>query len=718
MADQNRRDLIIALTAALVVAAVVWFVFLPALSNGFVDWDDQAGIVENERIRTLDGESILWMFSTFQDGNWIPLNWLSHAVVYSIAGLDPAAHHIANILLHCLNGVLFFSLCIALLRRTGGGRTRSTLFFAAFAALFWAIHPLRVESVVWITERKDLGNALFFFLALITYLRYCDSGRRGALWYCSSLLFFVLSLLFKSMTVTLPLVLLLLDWCPLGRLGRRPGRVLAEKIPFLALSLLFGILAITAQSSISGVVASVDALPVDFRVMNALRSIVFYLQKTVLPVELAPLYPMTDPATTTYTAITLGSALFIAAVSAALIFLAKRGRPIPLAAWLFFLVTLAPVLGLLQVGRQAAADRYTYIPALCLGLLVAGALRALCSRAAGDGNTKRTIPGRRVLLLSPFLLAPLLLVWLTVLGTTCAGQIKVWENAATLWEHQTRLYPGRSNTAYCNLAVASMAAGRVDDCIRAYQTAMALGENYPASHYNLACALLERGRFDKAIRSFEKAIAGDSGYAAAYRGLWQAYTRMGNDDDALNAIERAILLDPETAAYKRNLGLTMLRRDQFDSADKAFEDAAATSPDDAALLAGIASAQMNHGRLDAARFYAEKALTVSPRSAEIRLTMGLICIKSGLFSAAVDHLREASALTPEDPTVSLLLGEAYEKSGMSDEALRACRRAVELDPAFAPAHNALARIYRRAGRLELARTHMQKAAALDGRVNR
>ncbi len=713
MADQDRRYLITALATSLVVAAVAWFVFLPSLSNDFVDWDDQAGIVENERIRTLDGESIRWMFSTFHDGNWIPLNWLSHAVVYSIAGLDPAAHHIANVILHCLNGVLFYFLCITLLGHAGGGRTTGTLFFAAFAALFWAIHPLRVESVAWITERKDLGNALFFILALLAYLRYCDSGRKRALWYCSSLLFFGFSLLFKSMTVTLPLVLLLLDWCPLGRLGQRPGPVLAEKIPFLALSLLFGILAIVAQSSISGVVASVDSLPVDFRVMNALRSIVFYLQKTILPVGLAPLYPITDPVTTTYTMVTTGSALFVAAVSAVLIFLATRGKPILLTAWLFFLITLAPVLGLLQVGRQAAADRYTYIPTLCLGLLIAAALRKLCDRTLCDRVAKRAKTGRGI-----FLLPLLLLAWLVALGTSSSEQIKVWKNAATLWEHQTRLYPGRSNTAYCNLAVAAMAAGRVDDCIRAYQTAMTLGENYPASHYNLGCALLETGKFDGAIGSFKKAIAGDSGYAAAYRGLWQACTRKGDDDAALGAIEQAILLDPKTAAYKRNLGLTMLRREQFESADRAFADAATISPEDTALLAGIASIQMNHGRFDAARRYAEKALTISPQNAEIRLTLGLICIKSGLFSAAVDHLREATALAPANPTAFLLLGEACEKSKIPDEALRACLRAVEIDPNFAPAHNALARLYRRAGRLDQARIHMQKATALGGRVNR
>ncbi|MFQ5737098.1 MAG: hypothetical protein ACE5GY_09610, partial [Thermodesulfobacteriota bacterium] len=431
------------------VAATVFIVYLPVLGNGFVNWDDGAYVYRNLHIRSLD---IRWAFSSVVVGTWLPLTLLSYTLDYAIWGLNPLGYHLTNNLLHALNSALVLVLGARLyaIAAHGEGAKKGALWAGFVAALLFGLHPLRVESVAWIAERKDVLCAFFFLLAALAYIEYAsvkNAPGRGLLWYAASLVLFILALLAKPMAVTLPAVLLILDLYPLGRLtGRRgagAGRAVAEKIPFFALSVAASATALWAQRLYDAVAPLSSAAPFD-RVLTAINASVFYLYKTIAPVGLAPLYPRpsgmggTGASLLSSPASIVSLAVFL--VLTAVCVLTFRRRRYIGTAMLCYAVTLLPVSGIIRVGSQAAADRYTYLPTIGLFVLAG----ALAGRVIARQKARRGV-GRgvgRMVVAATVLAAVIALSWATV------RQTRVWKDSLTLWSYEIARYPGQVALAY------------------------------------------------------------------------------------------------------------------------------------------------------------------------------------------------------------------------------------------------------------------------------
>src|SRR6266700_5914769 len=358
------------------IALVTFAAFLPALQNQFVDWDDAANFLDNPHYRGLGWTHLHWMWTTHL-GHYIPLTWMTLGLDYLLWGMNPVGYHLTNLLLHAPNAVVFFFVVRRLLTRalsSPSERGHALALSAGFASLVFAIHPLRVESVAWATERRDVLSGLFYLLTILMYLRALEREERGRGWYWLSVAVFVLALLSKSMVVNLPVVLLILDVYPLRRLGGATGwwseparRVYVEKIPFVLLATAAAAIAVMAQLSVHAA-ASLAQLSVPGRVAVSAYGLSFYLWKMVVPLNLSPLYPLSPivnpwamPFVLSYTTV-----LAITAIALAL----RRRVPGPRAAWSAYVVVLLPVLGIFQSGPQIAADRYTYLASLGWAILV------------------------------------------------------------------------------------------------------------------------------------------------------------------------------------------------------------------------------------------------------------------------------------------------------------------------------------------------------------
>ncbi len=467
----------------LVIVAAVLACFLPALHGDFVAWDDDLNFTENPNYRGLAPAQLRWMATTFHGGHYQPLTWLTLALDHAVWGMDPTGYHLTSVLLHAVNAVFVYRLIIALLARTSlpvGG------FPAAAGALFFAIHPLRVESVAWASERRDVLSGLFWLLALLAYLRMQEGPRTR--WYLVSLGCFALSLLSKAWGITLPLVLLVLDAYPLGRFA--PGRarlpVLREKVPYAILAAAGAALAVAAVRPIAAT-RTLAEHGVLARAAQAAYGLWFYLGKTVAPVRLSPLYLLElrlDPAAPRYVAALAGTA-----AATAVLALGRRRWPWAAAAAACYAIVVSPVLGFVQTGPQIAADRYTYLACLPWAVLVAAGVARLgrsgpALRAAGWGASA---------------------VGLVVLGVLTYRQTGVWRDSRTLWEHALRLDP-RSWVAYTNRGVTRDGAGDPDGALADWSAAIAIHPGYALAWYDRGSARRARGDLDGALTDLNVAI--------------------------------------------------------------------------------------------------------------------------------------------------------------------------------------------------------------------
>jgi protein O-mannosyl-transferase len=493
---KSRRNAALFVLLAVPVCAV----FGRAVAFPFVNFDDNTYVYDNPFVaQGLSLEALGWALTTTRGGIWHPLTWLSHLLDVELFGLRPWGHHLVSVLLHALNAGLLF----VVLRRLTGARWRSWLVAALFA-----LHPLRVQSVAWVSERKDLLSALLGLTALLLYLRYARRPSRGG--YLALAAVFALGLAAKPMLVTLPLLLLLLDWWPLGRFsfrasaaGRGPGpaALLREKAALLAIAVLFGIVSIHAQRSV-GALMDLDAYPLAGRVANALVATAGYLGKLLFPANLAVFYPL-RPGGAVWPA-AAGALAALAGITAVAAREARR-RPYLLAGWLWYLATLLPVSGLIQVGHQAMADRYTYLPLIGLQLAAVWALAEISRRR-------------------PRLRAALVVAAAAVLPALAAAswrEVGHWRDS----EHLMRraLAVTRDNfTAHNNLATALMTQARYDEAVPHLEAALRIRPDHFNAHLNLGQILLMRGRAREAAALFAEAARLDPGSADARRLLAQA----------------------------------------------------------------------------------------------------------------------------------------------------------------------------------------------------
>jgi len=487
-----------------VVLALVAVAFAPVLDNAFVAIDDPLYITKNPVLAGgVSMAALAWGLTTFYGGNWHPLTWYSHALDISLFGLQPAGHHAVNLLLHAANGLL---LLLLVLRLTG---RRSP---AVVTVLLFALHPLRVESVAWAAERKDLLCALFFLFTLHAYV--CFVKRRTAATYAATAGLLAMALAAKPMAVTLPLVLLLLDWWPLGRLtSGRPARIaplLLEKAPLLVLAGAASAVTLVAQRSVDWV-RSAGSYPWGIRLQNAVVSYEAYLRKTLWPTDLA--MPYTHSQASLPVPVLVGAVLLLLALTCGAALLARR-MPWWMIGWLWFAGMLVPVIGLVQVGDQALADRYTYLPSVGLAWAAAESL-------AAAGRWRR-------IALAGGCAAALLLLPLT------RQQSGVWRSDVSLFEHAVRL-EGDNWLAMRNLGSALLSAKRYDEAAATLERMIAGGQYRAEVFNNLGAVRLAQGRPQEAVVQFETAVRIDQTFALAWRNLGEAHERLGNREQASRA---------------------------------------------------------------------------------------------------------------------------------------------------------------------------------------
>lgn len=640
------------LALAIAVALLALIAYSSSTSLGFISLDDPQYVAANPVVlKGLTLEGFRYAFTTTDLGNWHPLTWLSHMVVAEVVGAAPAAHHAANVALHLSCVLLLF---VFLMSTTGAP------WPAAFAAGLFAVHPLHVESVAWVAERKDVLSTAFWLLAMIAHARW--AATRRATWRWGTFAATALGLMSKPMLVTLPLALLLLDVWPLGRLRRSPqergatfAQLVVEKLPLFALSAAASALTLWAQAA-EGAMDAIERPAIAVRLANALRACGVYLLQTVWPVDLAVFYPYLDP-------VPSGDVALAAAAVAVLglaAFAAARRAPYLSVGWTWFLVTLLPVLGIVQVGAQAHADRYVYVPHIGLFAALAYGIAQIAAR----GAISRAI------------------VFAASAAVLCActlatrSQVALWRSDRALFEHAIAA-AGPSPMAHDALGRAVQADGELEAAIEHYRAAIALRPGYASAWVNLGTALDAGGDAAGALSSFERATHEAPRLTEAWVNLGSALGRARRSDEAAAALARALELDPTNPGALWNSALNDLLRGEHVGAVEHFRRALAAEPalrsDDQALpfawmLATHGDAAVRDGELSAelAREALERR---GPRDLQALEVLAAAEAELGRFEAALEHSHAAL--------------EAAESAGLQQDAAR-LRGEIELYRAAKP----------------------------------
>ncbi len=574
-----RENLLVCLFLSLITFAVYWQV----QTHVFV-WDDQQYIANNHHIKSgLTLESISWAFTSTYAANWHPLTWLSHTLDIHIYGMEPGGHHLTNVFFHIANTLLLF-----LIFR----RMTNALWQSAFVAALFALHPLHVESVAWVAERKDLLSAFFLMLTLWGYTRYVEHPGTGR--YLMVAIFFSLGLMSKPMLVTLPFVLLILDYWPLKRfMSDKPvaGRLVLEKAPFFILSIISCIITYFAQQS-GDAVGSLVHYPLIIRIENSLVSYMAYIIKMVWPFNLALLYPFPVSQPWWKVAGAFLSLIFMCL----LVFKSIKQRPYLVAGWLWYLGTLVPVIGLVQVGSQAMADRYTYVPIIGLFIIIAWGTPELVSRLR---NRKKVLAVTTVSLL-------LIITSVTIL------QLRHWAGSTAIFEHTI-------NTT----------------------------DNNCVMHYSLGNTLSDLGRLKEAMANYAEALRINPDYEEAYNNMGIILAKLGKLDDAILHYSRKLQEDPDNAKAHYNLGLAFARQNRLDEASIHFSQVLRISPDDAKAYYSLGLAFAKQGKMDAAMRCFHDGLRIDPDNAEAHNNLGIILVRKGRIEEGIASFRKALEIRPD-----------------------------------------------------------------------
>lgn len=516
---------------ALLAAVITFLIYWGALKNGFVNWDDPGYILENPNLESF---KFKWIFTELFFSNWHPLTTLSYVIDFQVWGLNPFGYHLENVILHAINTFLVAILAIRLVELKSL-RKELALFAGFFSGLLFGLHPLHVESVAWISERKDVLSALFFFLAILTYIKYSSTHRRASFYF--TIIFFSLALMSKAMAITLPLVLILLDFYPLERLTlKNAGKVVLEKIPFFALSAFTAILTILAQQKSTALV-SLKSYSLLERTGLAIRGYVFYLYKTFLPFNLSPFYPRPSEAELFDSVFFVSLFIILGLTVQCLILLRKK---VFLVSWLYFLCTLLPVIGIMQVGNQAAADRYIYIPSVSIFILAGIGLGLLYSKT--KRRSFRTVAVASFLIFIP-------LSYLTI------KQIAIWKDSITLWNHAIELYPDKIDIAYYNRGLAHDKEGRFEQALSDYTKSIAANPQYVDAYVNRGIIYGELSEFDRALTDFNKAASINPNFVNTFLNRGTAYLSLQRFELAISDFLKVLELEPDNAIANYNLGL-------------------------------------------------------------------------------------------------------------------------------------------------------------------
>lgn len=585
-----RSDVLVWLFLIIATLTVYWQV----LSHEFVNYDDPSYVSKNPHVQTgLTLEGIAWSFTSTRAGNWHPLTWLSHILDIEFYGLNPGGHHFTNVLFHIANTLLLF----LIFRRMTGDLWRS-----AFVAALFALHPLHVESVAWVAERKDVLSTFFWMLTMWSYVRYVE--RPGGIRYLVVLLFFVLGLMAKPMLVTLPFVLLLLDYWPLCRFqfgqsvngGSKQKRALAlrvvwEKVPFFALAAASSVVTFLVQQS-GGAVGSFAAYPLDVRIANALISYVSYIGKLIWPYNLAVLYPHPRMVSGWMAA---GACFLLISISLLVIRALKR-NPWVAVGWVWFIGTLVPVIGLVQIGSQAMADRYTYVPLIGMSIIIAWGVPELVSRCA---HRKAVLAAITAIFLSALMVA-----------TWC--QVRYWANSITLFRRALEV-TSNNYVAHSNLGIALFFRGKLDEATVHFHKALQINPSFFNAHTNLGIVLANRGKMAEAVSQFSKALQINPNSDEAHNNLGVALERRGKSAEAIKHYYEALRINPDFDEAHNNLGVALA----------------------------------SQGKLDKAISHYSEALRINPRFAKVHNNLGIALIRKEKLEEAIAHFRKALRIKPD-----------------------------------------------------------------------
>ena len=591
MKNRPRLRIDVVICVFLVLATLI--VYRGIQHYAFTNYDDNLYVTENLHIQKgFSSENLKWAIHATHSFNWHPLTWLSHTLDVELYGLDAGGHHLTNVLFHMVNAVLLF---VLLKGMTGA------LWPSAFVAALFALHPLHVESVAWISERKDVLSTFFGLLTLISYKQYTQQRSRAG--YMLALLFFILGLMAKPMLVTLPFVLLLLDYWPLGRMkfystfrlessgkASRIFSLLLEKIPFFILTAASCVVTYYAQQS-GGAVKTFDMLPMALRISNAMVSYVAYMGKMFWPARLAIFYPYPD----SYAVWKMLAAAALLLGIFILVIIQIRRRPYLAVGWLWYFGTLVPVIGLVQVGNQALADRYTYVPLIGLFIMIAWGGAEIVGRWR----------------LKPVFVALAAGSLLAALMVTSRIQVGHWANDITLYSHALKTTEENAKV-HNNLAVALMDRGRYDEALYHMTAVVNLDPGNPISINNLGCLQMRQGLYEEAMRNFGRALDLYPSYWKPHQNLATALMRTGKTDEAI-------------AHYQLALDL---------------------SPDNSEILNDLANAMVGQGRTSEALSFYSKALHLAPDDPEIHNNFGVAMIHMGRYENAIKHFRMALQLNP------------------------------------------------------------------------
>ena len=572
ISEGNKKRLLLAIFGA-VVFVIILAVFSGTLNNNFVNFDDDIYVLKTPVIKLLENEETWKIFAGMHHYNyWHPVAWLSHAIDYSFYKLDPWGYHLTSMVIHAVTSATVFFLFISLIfsAKPQSKLSRNVLLAAFFTSLAYGLHPLRVEAVAWISERKELLGGFFYFCGLLTYIQFASAkSKRGRyLFYIGTLIIFCLGLMSKPHVVTFPAILLLLDWYPLRRfeeLGYR-GKVLLEKVPFFVLGLGFSVATMILQKG-GMAIKTLEEITLGDRIWNAIRSLSFYIEKTLWPVPLVPLYPL-EESPSWLSAPLIFSAILVISISYVCFYLWRKGQPVFLAAWAYYLMAIFPALGIVQIGNQAAADRFSYSTTLSFYILLgAGALWFLEKK----GPSFYIYIKQGIIVLGVFILA--------FFAYQDNRQIKVWKDGVSLWTHVIKYYPERIPIAYNNLGVALSAKGNTIEAATRYREAIKLEPETAETHFNFGNLLRKEEYYDEAADHYKEAIRLKPDYVKAHSNLGIALSLAGKPDEAIAHYKEAIELDPNFAVAYLNLGNTLAQQGEFQESITYLEKALKNEPD-------------------------------------------------------------------------------------------------------------------------------------------
>jgi tetratricopeptide (TPR) repeat protein len=636
MKDNNATNMlnkkyyyIICLLLVVATFAVYWQV----LDNDFVNYDDDYYVTDNIRVhKGVTFDSLTWAFTSSHAANWHPLTWISHMIDCQLYGLNPRGHHLTSLLFHVANTLL---LLLILVRMTG------TLWQSSFVAALFALHPLHVESVAWVAERKDVLSTFFMMLTIWTYILYVKKGEVKR--YLLVVLFFVLGLMSKPMLVTLPFILLMLDFWPLGRLcllhdtrnvvtGQQTNertdifRLVLEKVPFFALAVVSSVVTFIVQER-GGAMGLLKSYSLQTRIINAFVAYIEYIMSMIWPAKLAVLYPHPGNSLPLWKGVVAGLALVLITI-----LVIRKARKIPYIAvgWLWYVVTLIPVIGIVQVGPQAMANRYTYITLIGLFVIIAWGANDLLSRWL----YRKIWLGTLAAIILPVLI---ILTW---------KQVQYWENSITLYKH-TLKHTSNNYVIHNNQGIALREQGSTEEAIKHYLQALRSNPDYAQAHYNLGNAYAGSGKHKKAIEAYKKAIRINPDYAQAHYNLGVAYAGSGKHKKAIEIFLQVLRIDPDHVQAHSNLGAAYAGSGKYKEAIEAFLQALRVDPDYALVHNNLGIAYGVLGKYKEATEAFKQAIRINPDDTDAHLSLGFAYLSLNDRGSALEQYKILKSLDPK-----------------------------------------------------------------------